>query len=384
MIIGSVHYTIGKHDLNLTNDGWIDADMNLRDWYDCSSLDGYAIDALLLDGHRANANVIAKQLYYLDIDHIDCKLDETLQDDFVQAHAAYMYTTCNYRADGPQKHRIAYALAEPLTNHDEIQSMTYALIYLREYPYLDAPLYDAKGKRVTRCDAACVDASRLYTGNPSPAYRHYYGNILSMNDARLMIDNFADLGRELVNGRPVNTPVIQTMPHKMANDEKQQILDALMSNYTILTPENSYKTIHRIANAMLTIGYSSYDVDCVVRHIGQSRDDIGRLINRFADRQATHNASWSGPKVGYSTIKSFLCDCGHPDYQNTKLSMPPWMIGKIRKIIASDMNPHDAYKAFMGILTKYSLGEIAKTIVDIFCEKYPQETLYQQQLRATL
>jgi len=379
-IKGSVSYIIGKHDLDKSHNGWINTELPLEDWYAISSEYGHAICAELKDGHRANANVLSRQLFYLDIDDAHVTLQESLSDDFVKARAAYIYTTCNYKEAGPQKHRIAYAIAEPLNDHDDIRNLTYALIYAREYPYLDNPIYDATHKRKTRCDAACIDPSRLYTGNPTPAHRYYFGNVISMDEVHILIDEYAAKGKELIHGRPAQSHITIPASRTMQDDDKQSLLESLMTSCTILVPSDSYRTIHKIANAMLNIGYMPYDVDCVVRHIGQCRADINKLIINFADRQNDHNSHWSGNKVGYTTIKQFLQSCGHPDYITGKTPMPSWVIPKIRKIIISNMSAHDTYLQFYDYCNKYIMNNIGPAIVSIFADKYPAEKLHIQQL----
>ena len=135
----------------------------------CLATMGYSADG---KKHRRNANMIQQQVLALDFDNKDDdtgvrteglfyqSIEDTLADEFIQAHAAFIYKTFSYTPEW-EKFRVVFILDKPLTTPEAV---TGAYNYLHE--------------RFPNADKKVKDAARLIYGGCLEAIEINYNNTL--------------------------------------------------------------------------------------------------------------------------------------------------------------------------------------------------------------
>lgn len=135
----------------------------------CLATMGYSEDG---KKHRRNANMIQQQVLALDFDNKDDdtgvkteglfyqSIEDTLADEFIRAHAAFIYKTFSYTPEW-EKFRVVFILDKPLTTPEAV---TGAYIYLHE--------------RFPNADKKVKDAARLIYGGCLEAIEINYNNTL--------------------------------------------------------------------------------------------------------------------------------------------------------------------------------------------------------------
>lgn len=114
------------------------------------------------DGRRKAENWTSSQHLATDHDGVGAAFGDLLQDEFILANAAFVYTTPSHTEAEPRA-RVVYILAEPITDLERY-SLAQLAIHWKFEGY---------------ADRACKDPARLFYGSPGCQVR-YIGNVLTV------------------------------------------------------------------------------------------------------------------------------------------------------------------------------------------------------------